>query len=281
MSGSVSLAAVSGTLSASASMVNTKVSKNTSYVFSITTSNQLSSLGMIKIVLPPQVTISTNNSNCALLVGVGVKSLPSCSFSTSANSILISNINSSTANIAAQTLQLTINGLINPNDTSTSNSFRITTYFSNTEAGVTDTGVAAGVTATIGTIDISTVTVIPSSYVVYATGVTYTISFNNTYAIPQNGYISITIPTDISINTQSLATYSKYALGTGAFISTSAVFTTTASLYRINFTNIALTAPIPASTIIRLQLDGICTNPSNTRIVSPFSITTFSPNGQI
>jgi hypothetical protein len=281
MSGSVSLIAVSGTLTASASMVNTKVSKNTSYVFSITMTNPLSSLGMIKIVLPSQVSISTNSSSCALLVGIGVNSVPFCTFSSSANSILISNLNSSTANIAAQNLQLTINGLTNPTDTSTSSSFTIITYFSNTEAGVTDTGVAAGVTATIGTIDISTVTIIPSSYVVYATGVTYTTSFNNTYTIPQNGYISITIPNDISISTVSLATYSKYALGTGAFISTSTVFTTTASLYRINFTNIAPTAAIAPSTIIRLQLDGICTNPSNTRIVSPFSITTFSPNGQI
>lgn len=132
MSGSISLTAVSGTLTASASMINTRVFRNTSYIFSIKTSNPLSSLGMIKIVLPSQVSISTNDSNCALLVGIGINSLPVCTFSTSANSVLISNLNSSTANIAAQTLQLTINGITNPSDTSTSGSFTVSTYFSNT-----------------------------------------------------------------------------------------------------------------------------------------------------
>lgn len=108
---------------------------------------------------------------------------------------------------------------------------------------MTDTGVAAGVKATTGTIDISTVSVTPSSFLVYDTGVTYTISFKNTFEIPEDGYVSIIIPTDITINTASLSTYSKYSLGTGAaFISTSTVFSTTPSLYRINFTNIAPTA---------------------------------------
>jgi hypothetical protein len=56
---------------------------------------------------------------------------------------------------------------------------------------------------------------------------------------------------------------------------------TSSTYYQINFTNIAQTASIPAGSSISLQISTICKNPSNTRIVSPFAITSYSQGGVI
>jgi hypothetical protein len=279
MTGSTTLTATAGALTASVSTAVSTVWQNTSYIFSITTSNPLSSSGMIRVVLPSQVTLSTSSTSCASLSGTGTATQPVCSFSSS-NTILLNSINSSSSTIAAQTLTLTINGLTNPGDASASGSFSISTYYSNALAGMTDSGSAAGITATVGTIDVATVSITPSSYVVYQTGVTYTFAFNTTYPIPIGGLISVTVPTDIGLNTANLATYSKYSLNGGTFVSIPATFATS-STYQLNFTNIAATSAIPAGSRISLQLAGICTNPSSTRIVSPFGITTRSSTAPI
>lgn len=286
MTGSSTLTAVSSTLTASVSVANTRVATLTSYTFSITMSNPLSSSGMIKITFPSQVTISTSASNCATLVGAGVNSLPTCTFEAALNSITIANLNASASNIATQTLKVTIINITNPGDTSTSGTFSITTYYSSSApGGITDTGTAAGVTSSIGTIAINTVSVIPSSYLVLATGVTYTISFNNTYQIPQSGFISILIPTDITITLTSLSNYCRYIFNNTSNISTACngqtITQNNSNFYQINFTAVAQTSPIPANTIIGLQIVGLCQNPSNTRIISPISITTYSSTSPI
>ncbi len=282
MSGSQSITAVSKSLTASVSAVaDSKVWANTSYTFSITTTDPLSSSSLIKITMPSSVTISTNSSNCAVLSGLGIKQEPTCSISSLTNSILISNINGSSSNVGAQTFTLTINGLTNPGDISKTNDFQITTYYGSSQSGVTNTGSATGITPTAGLISIATVSVVPSSYTVYATGVTYTITFNSTYLIPINGYIVIEIPTDIGINVVSLATYTKYSINGGAFIGTAGTGTTGASSYVITIPNIAPTSSISANSMISLRFSGICTNPSNTRIISPITITTFSSSAKI
>jgi len=292
MTGSASLTAESSNLSASVTVANSKVSTVTSYTFTITMSNPISSSGAISITFPTQVIISTTNSansNCATLTGVGVNSLGTCNFQSTLNSINITNLSASSSGIAAQTLRVTILNITNPGDTSTSDSFSISTIYNSSQpSGITDTGTAAGVTATIGTISINTVSVVPSSYLVFATSVTYTITFNNTFAITPGGFISIQIPTDITIALNSLPNYCKLATNSTSASSFNSIACNgqiitqgSTSLYQINFTNIAQSSAIPANTMISLQINGICNNPSNTRIISPFSISTFSATSPI
>ena len=157
----------------------------------------------------------------------------------------------------------------------------MTTYYSSDQAGVTEQGTTAGVTATVGTIDISTVSVVPSSYLVLASGVTYTITFTNSYPIPQGGFISLSVPIDISITMASLSTYTKFSLNNAGLVSAASSGATNSSHYQINFTNLASTASIPAGTAIGLQIDTICKNPTNSRIVAPFMVTTYSVNAEI
>ena len=216
---------------------------------------------------------------------MGVNQLPSCSYTPALNSINITNINGSSANIAAQTLRFTIFNITNPGDTSTSGSFSITTYYNNSKSGgITDSGTAAGITATIGTISINTVSVVTSNYTVLAMGITYTISFNNTYMIPTSGFISIMIPNDITISLTSLPNYCKLGLNlsyTGTNCSGQTITQGNITFYQINFTSVAQTQLIPANTLISLQIIGLCQNPTNTRVVSPISITTFSASSPI
>lgn len=122
----------------------------------------------------------------------------------------------------------------------------------------------------------ATVSVIPSSYVVLQNGVTYTITFNNTYLIPQGGFISIEIPSDITIQMGSLSTYTQFSIDGGSSITAASTGSQTSN-YQINFTNIAQSSSIPAGSMISLIINSINTNPTNTRIISPFTITTFSP----
>ena len=281
MTSSASVTALSSTLSANVTAANKKVAVITSYTFSIATSNALSSSGMIRITFPKEVTISTNSVNCATLTGLGVKSIPTCTYQPSLNSITISDLNSSSSTINAQTFQLTIFNITNPGDTSTSGNFSITTYYTSNTGGLTDTGSAPGVTSSIGTISINTVSVIPSSYIVYDIGVNYTISFNNTYTIPLAGLISITVPSDIGIAMSSLPTYCKLNINGSNFTSTACNGILNGTIYTINFTNVAATDTIPSNSRISLQISTICQNPTNTRIVSPFSITTFSSTSSI
>ena len=78
-----------------------------------------------------------------------------------------------------------------------------------------------------------------------------------------------------------LPTYTKYSLGTAAALVAASAGTVTSNATLINFTNLAASAAIPANTQINLIIDTINTNPSNTRIVSPFTITTSSSTAQI
>ena len=175
---------------------------------------------------------------------------------------------------------VTINGLINPGDTSVSGNFSIITYYSSDEAGVTQSGSVTGVTATVGVISISTVSVVPSSYLVLDSGVTYTVTFNNTYLIPQDGSVVLEIPTDITLTSNSLTTYTKFSID-GANMAPATSQLLSSAPYQIKFSNIAQSGPIPAGSMISLQIADICKNPTNTRIISPFAITTYSVTSTI
>lgn len=283
MYGTSTLTATSSTLSASVAVTNRIVWASTTYTFTITTSNPLSNTGMIQITFPPTVT-PPSSATCASLIGTSLNSNPTCSLNIGSNSIYISNINASSTvtTIPAQGgIVLSINGVINPPDTSTTDIFTITTYYTSNTQGVVDVGTASGVTPTQGTISINTVSVIPSSYIAMQSGVTYSINFNNTYRIPINGYIVVQIPLDISIVTAQLPNYCRLSINNANYSSTTCSVIITSTYYQVSFTSPAQTTAISANSYISLQILSICTNPTNTRIVTPFAINTYSSSASI
>lgn len=70
---------------------------------------------------------------------------------------------------------------MNAPSTSPSGDFSVQTYYTAAPDTLVAEGTIGGVTATVGAINSGTVEVIPSSYVVLDTGVTYTLSFVSTY----------------------------------------------------------------------------------------------------
>lgn len=98
-------------------------------------------------------------------------------------------MNSSTADISIQTIEVRVEGVVNAPSTSPSGAFTVETYYTSDTNSLVAQGTISGVTATVGAISSGTVEVVPSSYVVLDTGVTYTLSFVNTYEIPIGGFI--------------------------------------------------------------------------------------------
>jgi hypothetical protein len=79
----------------------------------------------------------------------------------------------------------------------------------------------------------------------------------------------------------SISTYCKLAFNGASYISTTCAGTTTGTYNQITFTQAAQTLPIAANTVISLRIDSLCTNPTNTRIISPFAIMTYSSTAAI
>jgi len=166
MTGSTSITAGADVLSATVLPNSNIVWANTIYVFTITLTNPITNTGMIKIIFPHSVTINTNSSTCAVLSGISTNSLPICSINQISNSITFSSLSASTNSLTPQTLTLSVSNIINPPDATTTGPFSITTYYTSNVLGVVDTGTASGITSAPGTIALSSVSIVPSSYVV-------------------------------------------------------------------------------------------------------------------
>jgi hypothetical protein len=79
---------------------------------------------------------------------------------------MLTSLNASLSILPAQTaIRLTVNGVLNPPDISTTAAFTITTYYTSNIQGVVESGTLAGVTCIPGTIAIGTISVTPTSFV--------------------------------------------------------------------------------------------------------------------
>lgn len=189
MSGSATIQAVTSTLTGSVSAVVATVNKVTNYNINIVITDGLTSAGMIQITFPPTIT-PTLSSNCATLIGNNVVNSPTCNYNNVLNTITLTNMNSSTANIGgSQTLRLTVLSVKNAPSILTSASFTVKTYYTGSTNSMVSQGSITGISASLDILDSSKILVIPSSYVVSDTLVTYTISFVIGNAIPSGGFI--------------------------------------------------------------------------------------------
>jgi len=187
MVGYQTIRAVASTLTGAVAATLTTVNRVTSYRINVTTTDALLSSGMVMIVFPSTV-IPTLSTGCATLIGTSVSTNPTCTFNSATNTIMITNMNSSLSNIPAQTLRFTILSVQNPPSVNPSGSFAVSTYYTNDQNYLVAQGTISGVTATLDVINPSTVFVVPSSYIVSDTLVTYTVNFVNGNAIGQSGY---------------------------------------------------------------------------------------------
>lgn len=171
--GTATTQAVASTLAFKVTPSTYEVSRNASYVFNLTTNDAIGGTGRIRIDFPSTIGVSVPASNCATLSGVNVSSTNLACSQPTANSLVLSSISSSTRIPAQSNLLITIPSLTNPASTQPTSSFTVTTYFSTTDGTLVATSTSESITATPGSITNGLVT--PSSSVVLATGVTYTV----------------------------------------------------------------------------------------------------------
>lgn len=179
-----------------------------------------------------------------------------CSQPTSSE-VIISNFNASSGRIPGQNITIVMLNVVNPSSTAPASTFTVTTYYSSTDDTLVATGTGGSVTPTASTIDSTTVSVIPSSYVVQATSVNYTIRFTPKNSIPANGVIRIGVPLAIVAATSSIGP-STCSVGTTALSTATCSAATNSSL---TLFNVSIVAGAAASTAYQVQIQLLFTNP--------------------
>lgn len=188
MIGYATIKALPSTLTGAAAASLTTVNKITNYNINVTINDALSSSGVVKIVFPSTIT-PTLATGCATLVGNNVVTSPTCQYDSLSKTITISNMNSSTSNIGAiQTLRFTILSVQNAPSVNPSDSFTVYTYYTPDVNDLVSQGTILGLTASLDIINPSQVSVVPSSYIVSDTVVSYNLNFVIGNSIPQSGY---------------------------------------------------------------------------------------------
>lgn len=258
-------------------MSTTTVNAIASYTFSITMTDSITSTGSYKIVFPTILTIN-NSTSCAIQTGTSLSSIPYCYYNSVDNSIMFSSLNSSLNSIPGQTFTLVVNGIKNPPSTTQTSSFTLYSYYTNSASTLVGAGTINGVTATIATIDYTTVVISSSSLVTSATGVTYYYSFIVNNPIPVGGFIHLYFPTSIIFDLGIANNNCLIMINGSAAISTPCSGSLTSN-YKFIFSNPFPSTPATVNTNITLIILNAATNPPTTQPVSPFSVATFYSDG--
>jgi hypothetical protein len=150
---------------------NSAMGATNNQTLTFTTINNLVANSKIIVNLPVEI-VSTNASSC-------VASVSSTCVLFNSTSFLV-NINTA-ALIKGSSISITMNNVINPTTTSPTSTYTLTTYYYNTS---TPTDVlSSGALFTATAVSLASGTVTPTSLVV-AASTTYTITFQNTFALP-------------------------------------------------------------------------------------------------
>ena len=279
MQGTVTLTATTSTVSGTVTPISSVVNAQTSYTFSIALIDAITSSGMIKITMPATVTIVGSSSNCASATGTNVNSAPVCAFNTLENSITLSSLNSSTANISPQTISISISGLQNPPSSEPTGTFSVRTYYQSTTASLVAIGTLPAISATTATIPSSAILVTPSSTVVNAQSVGYKLQATINNKIPVGGYFTINIPPSITVNTASVSNQCSVNINFTSFVSTAcSAGVASASGTLITFSN-PFASDATVGTVVIAQITLVFTNPPSTKPTLSFSFSTFSNTG--
>lgn len=281
MIGTTTLVASPSTLSGIAVMTATSVNMVTSYTFTITITDPLSSTGKIKIVVPTSIIIATSLTSCATLTGngAGLGLTAFCSFNSAENSVTFSALNSTASVIGAQTITIVMNGLKNPASTAPTGVFNVFTYYKANDGSLVASGSIPGVTATIAFIASSQVAISASSYIVNDQVVSYSVQLTVFNPIAAGGYILIYIPGEISVNPSAISGQCSINVNSTSFVSTVCTAATpNATGVMVNFTN-PFVVDMTVGTVFVARMSAVFTNPASTRPTSSFGLYTYHPNG--
>jgi len=234
MTATQSITAVTNTLIGTVAMALSTVNQPTTYGFSITINDPITSSGQLKILFPSVLSI-TATTTCAALSGTLMALTPNCSYNPIDNSITFTSLNSSTSNIPAQTFNLTVSGVTNPPSTLTTSPFSVTTYYTSSSNGKVDSGTIAGVTASKAAIDYTKVMITSSSPKNSDTSVSYFVSFIINNRIASGGYIVLYFPSQVTFALTAVPSQCQISLNSTGASSTTCTASLATAYYVFNF----------------------------------------------
>lgn len=210
---------------------NYVINQATTYSFSVTLNDVISTAGCLVITFPSNISLSL--SSCSAM-GTNVNSTPNCTSSGSNTIFTVCNLFTSTFTVP-NTVNITLNNGINPGSTQQTSNFSISSYYNST--GLVATGSILGFKPLPGTLNSNYVSISPSSNIVMASSVSYSIKFNNLNKISTNGILTIVFPTDIT--TGSLTSLNcQRSFNAGSFSATSCSGTSNSSGIYFTFSSI-------------------------------------------
>lgn len=142
-------ASPSSITSTTPTLLSSTVNANTTYTFRVTLLDPITSAGKLKITFPTTISILSTGTSCATVTGTNTALTPVCSYNTAQNSITLTSLNSSSADIGAQTVTIAIVGVRNPDSIKGSGTFSVRSYYKATDVSLVATGTIPEITGTI------------------------------------------------------------------------------------------------------------------------------------
>lgn len=203
------VAAAGSMTSATLAVAATTVSGTTTANISIQPAHKITTAGALKITFPTEVTFTS--TSCSLTSPVAIQPTATCSVSGQVVRIA-SPFSADYIPGSSSTISFTLSSLVMPPSTAPTGSFSFESVLvsSSVDYTIDKSSYSNMVTATTGTIASATVT--PSTLVAY-TKATYTIKFVNAHAILQGGYIVVTFPSEVPINSPAATANSIASIG--------------------------------------------------------------------
>ena len=264
MQGLATISATANTYIATVGAASSNINKNTSYTFIVTTLDSMLSSSMIQVKFPSELTLSIS-ANCVSSTNFSSAGNMTCTMNGT-NTVLIKNLSSST--ITPGIYSFTIGSVVNRGKALTTSNFSLTYYYSSDTSGRVGTSNSAGVTLLANPINASSISGQLSNNSVTASGVTMNITFTAEDAVAANGYIMMTIPSEISIITSYVAQCIIYVGNVSNIPSCSL----TNATFRVPIGSMS----IDAGQAVTVTLIGFAINPKSTRPTSFLSIYTYS-----
>ncbi len=275
MTASATVTALNNNYTLTASASSTTVNAYTTYAFSFTMTDPLSSTGYISLILDPNLCrtasqISTITSNLSIAInGTNIKSIPSTQIvavtvnASSTYSLVFTNLNTSTSNIPAQTLTIRVSNLLNYPSVLTMTHFSLSTYHTSSSNDlVANANYSNSITLQTGSITFLSIT--STATATYTFG-TLSIQINHQNPIPANGYLMIIFPSDINV----LTVYQ-----TSINVTSSQISAVATNYVSNNTIILKLASQIAANNNITIEIINSVTQ-NNTKPTSTFIIRTY------
>lgn len=209
MTASATIAAVANNYTLTVATSSTTVNTFATYSFSFTMVDPLTVTGYIEVVLDPLLTLTTEqlqslNTNLSVsITGSSMRSTPTFQLlATTINNqssylLKLTNLNTSTANIPAQTVSISIRNILNCPTVQTLSSFKVSTYYTSSSIDlVANAQSSSTLQLTPGTITLNSATSTVSTTYTFGT-VNLSLTIQN--PVPLNGYLQVTLPTELNL----------------------------------------------------------------------------------